>query len=416
MDPLSARLDRLGGAVSDTAERLTDPGELEAARRLLLQSPALAPWRLRRAARPALVAAAGVIGLVVVLVAAVSLVTRRSAGQVSFVVGSPPEPGAPGSWVAADREARLLQFSEGTSFTLAPGATARVTETTAHGATLLLERGDLTAAVVHAGAETRWDLRAGPFDVRVTGTRFEASWDPATETFELSMEDGVVVVKGPLLQAGRELWAGERLRVSVRDGRMDLHTSGGPPLLEARPAVSVTAPAVVASGESAEDPRAGAPRAAPASPRDPTWRDLAAAGKYDEALSAVDRAGFAQEIERSSSADLAALADAARYAARPALARQAVMAQRRRFGVRGASAFVLGKIAADQQGAAGEGLRWFETYLREEPNGALAEQALGRILQMQKGDPAAARATAARYLARYPSGVHAALARSLLTP
>jgi hypothetical protein len=146
-----------------------------------------------------------------------------------------------------------------------------------------------------------------------------------------------------------------------------------------------------------------------------SWRELAAAGKYNEALAAAEHAGFAQEIERASAQDLASLADAARYSGRPALAKQALLGQRRRFGARGASAFLLGKIAADQQGAGGEAARWFETYLAEEPNGALAEQALGRLLQMRKGDPALGRATAERYLARYPKGAQAALARSLVT-
>ncbi|MFT3772482.1 MAG: hypothetical protein QM820_44375 [Minicystis sp.] len=77
---------------------------------------------------------------------------------------------------------------------------------------------------------------------------------------------------------------------------------------------------------------------------------------------------------------------------------------------------MLGKIAADQQGAAGEAVRWFETYLSEEPGGALAEQALGRILELRKGEGDAARAVAERYLARYPNGAHAALARSLISP
>jgi hypothetical protein len=161
--------------------------------------------------------------------------------------------------------------------------------------------------------------------------------------------------------------------------------------------------------------QAGSPPS-PGREREQSFRDLAAAGKYDEALVAIERAGFAQEIERASSQDLAALADAARYAARPALAKQALLAQRRRFGVRGSSAFVLGKIAADQQGTTADAVRWFETYLREEPNGSLAEQALGRVLELRKGDPSSARATAERYLARYPNGIHAPLARSLLSP
>jgi hypothetical protein len=77
---------------------------------------------------------------------------------------------------------------------------------------------------------------------------------------------------------------------------------------------------------------------------------------------------------------------------------------------------LLGKIAADQLGSPGEAATWFETYLQEEPGGALAEQALGRMLEIRKRDPGAARATAERYLARYPNGAYAALARSIVGP
>jgi hypothetical protein len=323
-----------------------------------------------------------------------------------------------GEWVAADAATRLpMRFSEGTSFTLGRGSTVRVTEATTHGATLLLEKGSVTAEVVHTGPDTRWSLHAGPFEVQVTGTKFDASWDPTGETFELSMSEGTVVVNGPLLQSGRELRAGERLRVSVRDGSLELRsTAEGPPQEKAGATAVPSAPAtasVTAAPRNAEPE----PDAAPSSPRPRVlaepWRDLAAAGKYAEALEAAERAGFTQEAERASSQDLATLADIARYAGRPALAKQVLLAQRRRFGVRGSSAFLLGKIAADQQGASADAVRWFEIYLQEEPNGALAEQALGRILQLKKGDPEAARTTAQRYLARYPQGVHAALAGSL---
>jgi hypothetical protein len=75
----------------------------------------------------------------------------------------------------------------------------------------------------------------------------------------------------------------------------------------------------------------------------------------------------------------------------------------------------LGKIAADQLGAGGEALRWFEEYLREAPNGALREQALGRSLELVRhGDPARAHRAAQRYLAEYPGGAYAALAKKVV--
>jgi hypothetical protein len=426
MDDVSARLRMLGGRISDTSERLTDSGELSAARRLWLESPA--PRATRSRPRTVLaVAVAAFLAAVVMLVG-----TLRPRGGVAFVVGSPPARGTVGDFIAADESTLPILFSEGTIFTLAPGARARVTETNAHGATLLLEKGDVGARVAHAGADTRWGVRAGPFEVRVVGTKFDVSWDPGGGTFDLVLHEGVVVVTGPLLQRGHELHAGERLRVSVRDASLELRAANAPSPPQPAPAQPAQAqaspqaatvetcgapcpPAALPPAALREKVTTGGPAPVASTASSPSWRELAATGKYNEALAAAERAGFAQEIERASSQDLATLADAARYGGRPVLATQALLAQRRRFGMRGASAFLLGKIAADQQGTGAEAARWFETYLQEEPNGALTEQALGRLLQMRKGDLALGRATAERYLARYPRGVHAALARSLLT-
>jgi hypothetical protein len=451
MDDVSARLKVLGARISDTSERLSDPGELAAARRLWLDTPSLngaldgaaGGAKQMRSRRPVLVAA--LAACVAALALLVFVVVSRPRAGLAFVVGAPPMRGSVGAFIAADDRAPTpILFSEGTLITLAPNATVRVTETTPRGATVLLEKGRLGAEVVHVGAETRWDVHAGPFEVRVVGTKFDASWDPSGETFELAMREGVVVVKGPLLQGGRELHAGEHLRVSVRQGSLELRnndsvgaasgptstgTSGEAPsnvpsATESSSAVAAgSVPDQSASADPAtptqalrEAPLATAPAISASATSGASWRELAAAGRYNEALAAAEHAGFAQEIERASAQDLASLADAARYGGRPALAKQALLAQRRRFGARGASAFVLGKIAADQQGAGGEAARWFETYLSEDPNGALAEQALGRLLQLRKGDPALGRATAERYLARYPKGAQAALARSLITP
>jgi hypothetical protein len=431
MDPVKPRFEALGKVVSQTSERLTDPNAVATARRRWLESPQAAP---RAKLRPAalLVAAACVLCAAFV----VFLVRRPSA--LSFAVGSPPTPGTVGEWIAASSTAAsVVHFSEGTSLTLAPSTKLRIAEITAHGAGVLLEQGSVEAVVVHAGADTRWALQAGPFDVRVTGTRFKASWDPASETFELSMREGSVVVRGPLLSSERALVAGEQIHISVREGALTLRTAPPPAPSSstalAEPAPSSTTPPAPPtpprdpgpmeepSAVAAADATATAtaiPRASadPPADRAPSFRDLAGAGKYKEAFEATERVGFAQEIERASAADLATLADIARFSGRPALAREALLAQRRRFGARGKSAFLIGKTAADQQGNAAEGVRWFEIYLSEEPSGALAEQALGRIMTLTKKDSASARKAAERYVARYAKGSYAPLAQRILAP
>ncbi len=115
-------------------------------------------------------------------------------------------------------------------------------------------------------------------------------------------------------------------------------------------------------------------------------------------------------------ADLAALADAARYAGRSDLARRALLAERARFpgsAEARAAAFLLGRIADDGASTAAA-VRWYDDYLTEAPHGAFAAEALGRklVALRRAGDPAA-RPTAAEYLRRYPDGPHAAAAREL---
>jgi hypothetical protein len=263
-------------------------------------------------------------------------------------------------------------------------------------------------------------VRAGPFEVRVTGTTFDAAWDPNAERFELTMIEGRVLVTGPNLPPERAVVGGEHLVVSVKDGRMVLSSLGTEPTPETpAPAASTSEPAVAppasasAGAGAVAKAETGATGETPKPPA-PPWKDLAASGKYKDAFAAAEAAGFSAEVERGQAGDLLMLADAARYSGSPARAKEALLAARRRFSVRGQSAFLLGKIAADQQGSPGEAVTWFETYLSEQPGGPLAEQALGRIVDLtRRSNPAGAREAAARYLARYPEGSYAALARSL---
>jgi hypothetical protein len=413
---LSDRLQKLGEAVASENDRLADRAALDRARRAFVSgAPAPRPsvWRARFV--PALAAA---------LCVALAIFAWRSRTApaahpvaISFTAGGAP--GVVGEWVAAGAAAPLdVRFSEGSSLALSPEARMRVTTTRPEGADVLIERGSVRASVAHPnGRAARWAVRAGPFEVRVTGTSFDAAWDPISETFELTMIDGVVAVSGPLIPPDRRVVAGERLVVSVREARMmltaNVPTTTAP---SAAPAVTSATP-IEPAPTSAPAPAHSASAAQVAAPA-PEWRSLASSGKYKDALAIVESAGFDQEIARAGSAgDLLLLADIARFAGSAPRAREALLAARKRFGARGRSAFLLGKIAADQQGSPGEAVVWFETYLREEPGGALAEQALGRIVDLsRRSSPEAARQAAQRYLARYPEGSYAALARSLSGP
>jgi hypothetical protein len=447
MVELSKRLDELGDAVAEVDARTAKPGTLAKARRRFLS------YETRRSAAPhrrlALTVVAAVCCACVLLIAHVGLNRRAT---TTFVVGPSAAIGTVGEWVAAEgSEPLAMRFSDGSALSLEPGTRMRVTETTADGAVVLVEQGTVHAEIKHAGPSTAWRLRAGPFAVQVTGTRFAAAWEPSTETLDLLVDEGSVVVNGPLLGPERTVAAGERLLVSVRAQRMELSKGIAPPggSASADPATPHGSPASggsrpsspgetsagtraaaspgtqpsgaggagVASEPAATSATGGASAASAAAGSGPSWRELSAARKYREAWRELEKQGVDPLIESASSGELLALADTARFVGEAARAQQALLALRRRFGAKGYSAFLLGRISADQLSSPGQGVQWFETYLQEEPNGALAEQALGRILDIQRhGSPAAARQAAERYLARFPSGAYAAMARSLIGP
>ncbi|MCA9699094.1 MAG: tetratricopeptide repeat protein, partial [Myxococcales bacterium] len=79
------------------------------------------------------------------------------------------------------------------------------------------------------------------------------------------------------------------------------------------------------------------------------------------------------------------------------------------------AAFLLGRMAADG-GDHGKAVTWFERYLDENPNGALAGDALGRLMDSygSLAQTAKVRDAAERYLAAYPKGTHADKARKIL--
>ncbi|WP_437720309.1 FecR domain-containing protein [Sorangium sp. So ce861] len=404
MEPVTRRIETLGAEVARTSDQRARPGETLAAARARLFS-AQAEARPRRA-RPAVWAAAAAALLLAAGGAALfRAASAPTGGPVAATSGAPASAG-PGAGARVEaRDAPLaFTFAEGTSVRLDAASALEVLATDARGAELRVERGGADFHVVHR-SDTRWVVHAGPYAVRVTGTRFEARWAPEARRFTLALAEGSVEVTGPELGTAR-LSAGDRL---------DLTAPSEPAASGAAAAPSSGAPAAVAAPPGDRDARAPAAGAMDAAAGTaPRWQALAGAGRHEEALAAVERLGLDAVLARATPDELRLLADAARYAGRPHAARAALLALRKRHGARGDSAFLLGKLAADQLGDAGDALSWFDTYLREAPGGALREQALGRSLELQqRRDRESARRAALRYLAEYPRGAYAPLARSI---
>jgi transmembrane sensor len=398
-DPV--QLDRLRDLASVQDERLA-ARSLAGARDRFLASATSRRRRFTAPAGAAFVAAAAAIVLFFFL--------GPRSRALSFEVAG--RRGDAGASIAAFEAPLPIRFSDGTALTIAPSGRARVIATEERGGRVLLERGHLDANVAHTGASA-WRFDGGPFEVLVTGTRFELGWDPATEKFSLRLDEGSVSVSGPVIGAPRQVVAGETLEVSCREQRFALHNA-------ARAAV-VESP-LASAGPSAEAPSAEvvAPPIEPA-PRRPSWRELAKGNHYREAMDAAEVDGFDGLVDSAAADDLLLLADVARFSGKSARAAEAFTAARRRFpgsSVAAKAAFQLGRLAFDHGRAYAEADRWFSNYLAEQPGGTFAEEALGRLVECREasGGPGAARETAERYLKAYPTGPHAELARRLTEP
>jgi transmembrane sensor len=109
-----------------------------------------------------------------------------------------------------------------------------------------------------------------------------------------------------------------------------------------------------------------------------------------------------------------------RYAGKSDEAEFAYALLRRKFGGSHEAklgAYSLAKVAFDQRGDYATASRWLYIYLDEAPEGSLAREALGRLMNAEHrlGRVAEARALARRYLSAHPTGPGAAQARQLLS-
>jgi len=106
--------------------------------------------------------------------AAVTLLTHRAPPRTSISTSNLP--GEVDRLLVADAHSDLpLRFSDGSSLTFRSGASGRMRRLGGDGAEVFLEQGRLEAHVVHTPS-TLWLVHAGPYRVRVTGTRFEVVW------------------------------------------------------------------------------------------------------------------------------------------------------------------------------------------------------------------------------------------------
>jgi transmembrane sensor len=343
------------------------------------------------------------------LVSAATVLWIRRPAALSFTTSAGE--GRVGDWLATDDSSEMpLSFSEGTRVILQHDSRGRVGEVRRRGALFLLERGSLHAEIVHrAGSD--WRFEAGPFEIQVTGTALNVSWEPAKEEFTLAVDKGSVVVHGPYIGGERVVQAGERCVVDVPSRSMRLVSGGAPdlPTTTADEAPGALPPASAGvSGSSA-----GARSSLNASSAI-AWTVLEERGDYDGAYAAVQRSGLSSLLRTASPDALLRLAQVGKLSGHRDLERDALLVCRKRFA--NTSQAALASYELGRASSPAEAATWFKAYLAERPHGPLAREAAGRLIEAysQAGDSSDARDMARRYLAGYPDGPHAPLARGIL--
>jgi TolA-binding protein len=381
----------LGERIQEALELETQPAQqLRVARIRLLEHVTDA----RRGARRSTAWQLRYAGLAAIaLLAMAALVMQTWPRPISFVTDAgESDPGD--VLLAGEHEPLRVEFSEGSRMLLHEGASARVLETRAAGARVLLESGVADVSVVHRqGRATGWRFEAGPYRVLVKGTQFELSWQPAAQALSLTMKAGSVELSGPCLPAPRIVERGASLRLSCPKTPAKAELAGTTPPMPEAPAARAPTPDAMPSPKGTPN-TPGLERKAPAS-------------------------SFEASCETAGRAELVAWANRERLAGSVARAHTALLALRRRFpgsSEAGTAAFTLGRMAFDQRADYAEAARWFAAYLKEQPNGPLMGDAAGRLLEAHQlqGKRAAARRDAKAYLRRFPDGPYASRAKRIL--
>jgi hypothetical protein len=421
-------------AAARLREHVVDPAadsaSTAARRRRFVEAAARPAPRVRV---PVLVAAALAAAVVVFVTSRQQLVPAEP--PLTFTAGVDPTRGEVGAYFASANGTELpLRFSDGSVMTLDGSARARVTETTPVGATVLLETGRAKVDIVHK-ARTEWRVTSGPYTIRVTGTSFAVSWEPAAGALEVVMFSGTVVVKGPGIESGVAISGSQRFVTSApkietlpdptlpapdvaATTQAPPAAQGQPAPLEERPKTPTTYIHPKTGISNAGGFNAAAEHAATSPPE--SWTALSAKGQHQRVLEEAERRGIDSSLDSASEADLSALADAARYSGRAELARRALLAVRTRFtgSPRAqAAAFLLGRMMEDA-GLTRGAVEWYDRYLGEAPRGPLAAETLGRrmVALRHLGDMEACRKAAHDYLRQFPSGPYAGVAGEIAEP
>ena len=230
------------------------------------------------------------------------------------------------------------------------------------------------------------------FELRAGGARFTAPHD-AEHPFVVVASDVVIEDIGTTFTV--QYLSSDRLEVAVEQGRVKVRAQGAETEIAAGGKLEVAVLAV--------EPEK--PSGAQTGPAVSPWRPLAEKGQYDEAHTALKKAG--PSAVRDDAGDLLLAADVARLGGYPAEAvpyLTRVVRAHSRDPRSGLASFTLGRVLLDELGRPGEAADAFAR--ARAAGGPLAEDALAREVEAasRAGDVTRSRELAREYQALYPKG------------
>jgi TolA-binding protein len=330
--------------------------------------------------------------------------------RLPFRIGTDPSFGEEGQWVRSENTESLpIRFQGGSVVTLSKDGAARIITSTTDTVRIDLAVGNVHCNI-NGNHKTVWQVEAGPYTVKVTGTIFTTSWNPKGSKLDVSVERGSVIVTGAdLNERGVELTVGDRLQVD--DGKALTASSREMPAkaiadasLEQKPDAEPLGP-----NSAATEPRVSIPSIS---------RNRNESSKKDNALLNAET-NLDEILAQGDVEALWQVAMQARYNKNGGTAKTVLLTIRDRFKESKraeTAAFLIGRVMLELQGNPSSAAEWFKRYLDETPSGPLAEEALGRLFDAydKSGRNDLAHKFAAKYLDSYPKGLFADSAEQVL--
>lgn len=301
-----------------------------------------------------------------------------------------------------------IKFEDGSTITIFSGSIGQVIESTEKKVKFRLHNGSISAHIKHR-KDSKWYIEAGDYQVTVIGTKFNISWTEQSRHFDLTVEEGIVRVTGPnlgkngMLVTHNNSFHGPETKNEEADNNKQIAYN-----IQKDTGHNEIIPHLNKGNITGEDIN-----------NNLTIGKLLEQKRYADTVEAIEKQGFYNVLAELNEDETWQLTYAYRFVKNGNRAQEVLMHFRERFARSYQSkiaAFLIARISIELNHNTDKAVEWFQIYLDEDPDGPLAEEAIGRIMNIYKesGDRNRAANMAKIYIQKYPDGIFSSLARSIV--